>query len=116
MLPKKEGSDIQDPEARASHPGYKKMPLASVHELMRLQRRVAARLRHIHAPILIAHGALDRTAHADDARAIAAGVASDDRRFMTLPRSGHVALVDYDGPHLAEAIADFFEEIQLPFG
>ena len=75
--------------ARARHPGYVRMPLARVHELMRLQRRVAGRLHHINAPILIAHGALDQTAHPDDARVIAAGVASDDRRFMTLPRSGH---------------------------
>ena len=108
-LPKREGSDIQCPEARARHPGYSKMPLASVHELMRLQRVVRPRLGRITAPILVAHGAYDRTARPSDAHWIAGEVSSDLRRLLFLERSGHVVPVDFDGPRLARAIADFFE-------
>ena len=68
MLKKTRGSDIQDPEARERHPGYKHMPLAGVHELVRLQRRVRQGLEGIHVPALIAHGRLDRTAMPEDAR------------------------------------------------
>lgn len=106
-LPKSQGSDIQDPEARARHPGYTKMPLRSIHELMKLQRLVRQSLHRVAAPIFVGHGALDRTANPSNAREIAGTVSSDDRRLLILQRSGHVAPVDYDGPRLAQGIAAF---------
>ena len=109
FLPKREGSDIRDPAARARHPGYKKMPVRSVHELIRLQRYVLQRLQHVHVPILVAHGAHDHTAHPDDARRIAAEVSSDDRELHFLEDSAHVVPVDYDGEKLADVIATFFD-------
>jgi carboxylesterase len=107
MLPKGEGSDIRDAAARARHPSYPVMPLSSVHELMRLQRQVRRSLGAVRAPILVAHGAHDRTAHPDDARAIVAGVGSREKELLFLERSGHVVPVDFDGPQLAEAVAGF---------
>ena len=104
---KRGGSDIQDPGARGRHPSYDVMPLASVRELMRLQRLVRRRLARVSAPILIAHGAHDRTASPSDARAIHASVGSVERRLLVLAASGHVATVDYDGALLASAAADF---------
>ena len=68
FLEKRNGSDIRGDAARARHPGYNQMPLASVHELVRLQRRVQAGIERVFAPILIAHGALDRTANPANAR------------------------------------------------
>ncbi len=109
-LPKRGGSDIQDPAARARHPSYEKMPLRSTHELMKLQRWVRKRLHRITAPIFVGHGSLDRTAHPRDAHEIAGAVSSDDRRLLLLERSGHVVPVDYDGPRLREAIAGFFAD------
>jgi carboxylesterase len=107
FAPKRQGSDICDPEARARHPGYPVMPLHSVHELMRLQSRVVAELSHIEVPILIAHGALDGTAHPSDADWIAAEVRSSRCERLVLERSAHVVPVDYDGARLAEAVAEF---------
>ncbi len=101
------GSDIQDPAARARHPSYPRMPLRSVHELTRLQPVVRGRLRQITAPILVAHGALDRTADPADAGRIYEGVASRERELLLLPASGHVVPVDRDGPELARAAAAF---------
>jgi carboxylesterase len=103
----KRGSDIQDPVARARHPGLDAMPLAAVTELVRLQRVVEAALSQIRAPILVAHGRLDRTAALRDALRIHASVASLDKANLFLERSGHVATVDYDGAALATAAADF---------
>ena len=111
FLPKRDGSDIRDPEARERHPGYRTMPLAAVHELIRLQRFVRPRLSRITAPILVAHGAHDSTAHPDDARRIAAEVASDTRRLLFLERSGHVVPVDYDGERLAASVCDFLTRL-----
>jgi carboxylesterase len=107
-LPKREGSDIRNAEARARHPGYPKMPLASVHELMKMQRQLRGRLHQITAPVLVAHGALDSTAYPGDASTIVAEVSSDARRLIHCPNSAHVVPVDHDGAQLASAIADFF--------
>lgn len=104
---RKRGSDIQNASARARHPGISAMPLDSVCELMRLQSEVIADLGRVVAPILIAHGALDRTARPRDAHRLHAAVASQDKELFMLPRSGHVATVDHDGPALARAAADF---------
>lgn len=103
----KQGSDIRDPLARARHPGLAAMPLAAVLELMRLQSLVTSQLAHVRAPILVAHGRLDRTAAPADAARIHAGVESAERELFYLERSGHVATVDYDGPVLARAAAGF---------
>jgi carboxylesterase len=107
FLPKAVGSDIRDAAARARHPSYDRMPLAAVHELVRLQRRVRALLSRVTAPILVAHGAMDRTAHPDDAHEILARVASAEREHLYLEASGHVVPVDHDGPQLAAATVEF---------
>ena len=104
---KRGGSDIRDDAARARHPGYNQMPLASVHEMLRLQKRVQAGLERVTAPILIAHGALDRTAKPANARAIFDRVSSVEKQTLVLEASGHVCPVDFDGPALAAASAEF---------
>ena len=107
FFPKAEGSDIRDPAARARHPSYDRMPLAALHELLRLQRRVRALLPRIHSPLLVAHGALDRTAHPDDAHEILRRVTSVEREHLSLPDSGHVVPVDVDAARLAAASVEF---------
>jgi carboxylesterase len=106
-VPKSEGSDIRDPDARARHPSYDRMPLAAIHELLRLQRRVRLLLPRIQVPLFVAHGAHDRTAHPDDAREILMRVASREREHLVLDGSGHVVPVDHDGPRLASALVAF---------
>ena len=111
LLDKKTGSDIQDPVARARHPGYRQMPLASVHELIRLQREVRTKLERIRAPAFIAHGAHDTTARPRDAAHIHAAIGSDVKRLEIYANSGHVVPVDHDGRTLAREIADFVLEV-----
>ncbi len=105
--PKGDGSDIRDDAARARHPGIKTMPLAAVHELIRLQRVVQRSMAKITAPILIAHGALDRTANPRDARTILAGVNSGARELNLYEHSGHVVPVDIDRDALASDVGSF---------
>lgn len=100
-------SDIQDPIARARHPGLAAMPLAAVAEMIALQDEVIAALSEVVSPILVAHGRHDRTARVRDAQRIHAEVAASEKELFVLERSGHVATVDYDGPALARASADF---------
>lgn len=119
MLPKRQGSDIRDPDARARHPGYKVMPLAAVHELVRLQREVVAELGSIVAPLLVAHGRHDRTANPRDARRIHDSVSSRSRELVIYERSGHVVPVDHDGSALAQRAGEFLAvhlEVAAPAG
>lgn len=104
---KKDGSDIREPGARARHPSLPVMPFSAVAELISLQSEVIPDLARVHAPILVAHGRLDQTARPRDAKRIFEDVGSSDKELFYLERSGHVATVDYDGPALARAAADF---------
>lgn len=104
------GSDIRDPVARARHPGISRMRLAGLHELLRLQRYVRARLGRVEAPLLVAHGRYDRTAHPRDARRICRGVSSADREPLMLEDSAHVVSVDHDGPRLASELVGFLAD------
>ena len=113
-FPKHRGSDIRHAEARDRHPSMNVMPLASIHELMRLQHRVRGGLDRVTAPILVAHGVLDRTAKPSDACEIAGRVASEERELLWLPNSGHVVPVDHDGPALAEAVTLFLTRKRSP--
>lgn len=101
------GSNILDEAARLRHPSYPVMPLAAVHELMRLQRRVRAALARVSVPLLVAHGAHDRTASPRDAREIVEGVASAERELRIFEASAHIVPVERDGPALGEAAAGF---------
>ncbi|MGB0620435.1 MAG: alpha/beta hydrolase [Myxococcota bacterium] len=102
-------SDLADPEARARHPHFPMMPFDAVRELVRLQGEVIPDLGRITAPILVAHGERDKTAAPKDATEIhrAVATADADKELFLLARSGHVVPVDYDGPALCAAAADF---------
>lgn len=104
---KKVGSDIRDPVARERHPSMPVMPLAAVHQLVRLQRRVRTALPRVVAPLLVAHGAHDSTAHPGDAERIVAAVGSGVRKHLVLEDSAHVVPVDHGGPRLAREVVDF---------
>ncbi len=108
-LHKTDGADIQNEEARARHSELDVIPLASVHEVMKLQKVVRIGLPEITVPIFVGHGALDCTANPRDARTIFGEVNASERALHIGARSGHVVTVDHDGPDLAKAIADFFE-------
>jgi esterase/lipase len=113
-VPKRRGSDIRDAVARARHPSMTALPMASVHHLMLMQRRVRASLSRVRAPILVAHGLLDASVAPADARQIAAEVSSPERELIFLPNSGHVVPVDHDGPELARAVVDFLSRKRHP--
>lgn len=112
FLPKRGGPDIRDPAARARHPTYPVMPVASVRQLLRLQHFVKQKLALVRAPIFAAHGAHDRSADPADLDALLAGVGSQRKERLLQPDAAHIATVDFGGPELARRIADFFDSIE----
>lgn len=108
----KRASGVEDPEAMERHPTFPAMPFDAVRELIRLQKLVRRDLGKIKCPLLVAHGEQDETARPRDAALLHAtvGTAESHKRLMMLARSGHVATVDYDGPELARAAAEFLTQ------
>jgi carboxylesterase len=101
--------DIQNEAAAARHPSLGTIPLASIHEIAKIQKIVRRGLPKITAPIFVGHGALDRTAKPKDAREIFGEVNASERALHICARSGHVVSVDHDGPAVSQAIAEFLE-------
>ena len=106
-IPKRGGSDIRDPLARARHPSSPRMPLAGIHEVLHAQRHVRALLPRITTPLLVAHGRHDATADPRDASRICQAVSSNRCERLILENSAHVVPVDHDGPQLAVALVAF---------
>ena len=106
-VPKRGGSDIRDPLARARHPSAPRMPLAGIHEVLRAQRHVRALLPRIATPLLVAHGRHDATADPRHASRICRAVSSTRCERLMLENSAHVVPVDHDGPQLAAALVAF---------
>ncbi|MBW2414689.1 MAG: alpha/beta fold hydrolase [Deltaproteobacteria bacterium] len=100
-------SDIVDDAARARHPGYRRMPLAAVRELMRLQREVERGLDRIESPLRLIYSRADRTVRLEDAERILRQVSSPDPEVITLDRSGHVLPVDLERERVTKEVVDF---------
>jgi carboxylesterase len=109
-LPKRPA--IADPEARARHPGYDRMPLDAVAELVALARGVEAELAAVTAPLLLLYGRRDPTVSPANAERVLAGVRSSDRALHFLPRSQHVLPVDRDRAEVAERVVAFFQRLE----
>jgi carboxylesterase len=98
---------IEDAEARARHPGYDRMPLRAVAELIRLGREVRAELGRVTAPIRLIFSERDPTVRPANAELILRGVASADQEVRWLARSQHVLPVDVEAGEVSALVADF---------
>ena len=109
-------SDIVDPEALARHPGYDRMPLSAVRELMRLQREVERDLARVQAPLCLIYSRADRTVNLADAERIRAQVSASETRVVTLEKSGHVMPVDLERERVAREVAAYLCEVEARAG
>ena len=103
---------ILDLEARARHPGYDRMPLAAVAELLRLAADVRGGLGRIHAPVQGIFSRLDPTVPVRNADLLMSGLGPGDRELLWLERSGHVLPVDFERAHLAEKVVGFLARLE----
>ena len=110
QLPKRPA--IADPEARARHPSYTRMPLPAVREFMQLQREVRAELERVTAPMLLIYSTGDPTVPVSNADLIAATVGSTDCRVHLLSRSAHVLPVDVERDEVAARVLGFFSGLE----
>ena len=98
---------ILDPVARERHPGYREMPLGSVHELIRLQRGLRAGLGDVRCPLQLIYSRADPTVDPGDAERILAAVCPGPHEVLYLEDSGHVSPVDRESERLCAASVEF---------
>jgi carboxylesterase len=103
---------ILDPEARARHPGYDKMPLGAVNQLLGLAREVRAGLSRIQAPVQLIYSRLDPTVPVRNAELVLRGLPPGERELRWLEASGHVLPVDAERNQVARWAVDFLSRME----
>ncbi len=106
----KRGSDIADPEARAVHPGYGRMPLRSVLQLVELERQVRALLPEIEQPAIAIQGRHDHTTPPSNLAILQNGL-PHLRETVLLPASHHVITVDVERQRVANEVLRFIGSV-----
>jgi carboxylesterase len=103
---------IIDPEARDRHPGYRRMPLRAVAELLSLQAELKPKLASVRAPVRLLYSRLDPTVRPHNAELIRGAVGSRDASIEYLTRSGHVITCDVERERVAAWIVHSLEEFE----
>jgi carboxylesterase len=103
---------IFDDESRARHPGYRRMPLRAVLELIRLQSEVEAQLPRITAPLRLLYSRRDPTVRVDDAARILRGASHAQGTIDYLESSSHVVTVDRERERVEQWIVNSILELE----
>jgi carboxylesterase len=107
----KEGADIGDPSAKQSHVTYTAQPLSGAWEVLRAGERLRERLRDIHRPTLVLHGARDRVCPVDNAWRAAERLGTSDVRVVIFPRSHHIITRDREHQRVRAELERFLREL-----
>lgn len=107
---------IFDDEARVRHPGYDRMPMRSVNELIRLAREVERALPGVRAPVQLIFSRRDPTVPAHNAQAILNALAPGDRELHWLEDSAHVLPVDRERELVARRVVEFLLRLEKSAG
>jgi carboxylesterase len=102
----KSGSDIADPGVRRTHPGYRRVPLRALLNLLALQRLAWRDAPAIVQPTLVVHAVQDHTCPVGAARALHHRLGSPAKRLVLLEESFHVVTVDRERPRVLAEIED----------
>jgi carboxylesterase len=107
----KGASDIADAIVRASHPGYRAIPLRALMNLVALQRHAWRNAPTLTQPALVIHALQDHACPVDAARALFERLGSDRKRLVLLDESFHVITVDRERARVIAEIEAFVAEI-----
>jgi carboxylesterase len=108
----KTGSDIADPDVRASHPGYRQVPLRALLNLMALQRLAHRDAPRVTQPVLVIHAFQDHTCPVAGAEALYARLGSRQKRLALLGQSFHVVTVDRERQRVLDEITGFVDALE----
>jgi carboxylesterase len=107
----KDGSDISDTAVRATHPGYRQVPLRALLNLLLLQRVALRDAPRITQPVLVVHATHDHTCPVAAARTLYARLGSRDKRLVVLDDSFHVVTVDRERTRVAREVVRLMDAV-----
>ncbi|MDP2965694.1 MAG: alpha/beta fold hydrolase [Pelolinea sp.] len=93
--------------------GYTVYPLFAANEFLLLQKLVIQNLSQVNQPVLIFHGAYDRTIDLDNRDVIYSSVNSSIKIKQIMPDSGHVMLLDKEFNLIAGQTFDFINGLKI---
>ncbi|QSB06313.1 alpha/beta hydrolase [Natronoglycomyces albus] len=102
------GSDIAMPTDR-KETSYDYTPLRAVYSLQQLWKITRKALPEVTVPTRVFYSAVDNVVHPRNSAIILAGISSKDKSRTLLPRSFHVAPLDYDAEKLFTGSVEFME-------
>lgn len=91
--------------------GYEKIPMKAMASLFDLWHHVRRDIGRIAQPLQLFQSANDHVVEPSNADWILTHVASTDIEHVALPRSNHVATLDYDAPIIFDRSADFIRRV-----
>ncbi len=103
----KYGSDIADAAVRATHPGYRHLPLRALLNLLALQRLAWMDVAAIAQPTLVIHARQDHTCAVDATRVCYETLSTPHKRMVLLDESFHVVTVDRERAQVVEETIEF---------
>lgn len=92
---------------------YTVYPLFAASEFSLLQKVVVQNLFHIQQPIIIFHGAYDKTIDTDSSDIILSSVSSLIKIKHIMPNSGHVILLDKEFIKIADLSWEFIQRLKI---
>lgn len=114
-LPKgKNGPDIHDPAARATHTTYSAQPFHAARSLQVAGERVLEGLTKVKCPTFIGHGMLDHTAPSSNAELVAGRIGTTDVEVHLYANSGHILTKDLDRDALRGDVSRFLQRVLAP--
>jgi carboxylesterase len=102
-------NDIADPGQ--TEVAYARTPLRAMHSQTKLWALIRADLGRIDQPMLIFRSEQDHIVDDSSLPLITAGVRSRDTTLVSLPRSYHVATLDYEAEEIFVGSASFFRRL-----
>ena len=93
--------------------GYTVYPLFAASEFLQLQKLVIQKLYQIQQPMIVFHGAYDKTIDPDSSDLIISSVRSSIKTKYTMANSGHVILLDNEFSKTADLTWKFLEEVKI---
>lgn len=107
---------ILDDVARAAHPGYERMPLRAVNELLQLAREVERGLPSVGIPVQLIFSRRDPTVSPHNALRILAKLPAGERELHWLEDSSHVLSVDRERELVACRVVEFLLRLEKGAG
>jgi carboxylesterase len=103
--------NMSRPDTRHLALRYSWVPTSSGPLLSEYAWTVHLKAKGISTPALIITSSRDQIVDPSSSDVLAESFVADRVRRIVLPRSGHVAVLDWDGPQVVEAVTGFLQEL-----